>query len=88
MTDCTPPLKKISPKPMNKGDHPMTAIVLDTPDKIARYRLLTLRAALRLEIAGMKKRGDSAYKILKAEGYTGTRAQVLEQLHNHLEATK
>ena len=60
----------------------MTAIILDTPDKIARYRLLTLRAALRLEIAGMKKRGKSAYQILKAEGYSGTRAQVLEQLHN------
>ena len=66
----------------------MTAIVLDTPEKIARYRLLTLRAALRLEIAGMKKRGKSAYQILKAEGYSGTRAQVLEQLHNHLETTK
>jgi hypothetical protein len=73
---------------LTEGDHPMTAIVLDTPEKIARYRLLTLRAALRLEIAGMKRRGDSAYKILKNEGYSGTRAQVLEQLHNHLEATK
>jgi len=66
----------------------MNAIVLDTPEQIARYRLLTLRAALRLEIAGMKKRGQSAYQILKNEGYTGTRAQVLEQLHNHLETTK
>jgi hypothetical protein len=66
----------------------MTAIVLDTPEKIARFRLLALRGALRLEIAGMKKRGQSAYQILKNEGYTGTRAQVLEQLHNHLEATK
>ena len=66
----------------------MNAIVLDTPEQIARYRLLTLRAALRLEIAGMKKRGDSAYKILKAEGYSGTRAKVLEQLHAHLESTK
>lgn len=66
----------------------MTAIVLDTPEQIARFRLLALRGALRLEIAGMKKRGDSAYKILKNEGYTGTRAQVLEQLHAHLESTK
>jgi hypothetical protein len=66
----------------------MNAIVLDTPEQIARYRLLTLRAALRLEIAGMKKRGKSAYQILKNEGYTGTRAQVLEQLHAHLESTK
>jgi len=66
----------------------MNAIVLDTPEQIARYRLLTLRAALRLEIAGMKKRGQSAYQILKAEGYTGTRAQVHEQLQNYLETTK
>jgi len=66
----------------------MNAIVLDTPEQIARYRLLTLRAALRLEIAGMKKRGQSAYQILKNEGYTGTRAQVHEQLQNYLEATK
>lgn len=64
----------------------MTA--LTTPEQIARYRLATLRSALKLEIAGMKRRGRSVYSILRDEGYTGTRAQVLEQLHNHLEATK
>ena len=63
----------------------MTAIVLDTPEKIARFRLLALRGALKLEILGMKKRGTSAYQVLKAEGYTGTRAQVLQQLNAHLE---
>jgi len=62
--------------------------VLDTPDQIARFRLATLRAALRLEIAGMKRsRGPSAYAILKTEGFTGTRAAVLEQLNKHLEQT-
>ena len=60
--------------------------ILDTPDQIARYRLATLRAALRLEIAGMKRsRGPSAYAILKKEGFTGTRADILEQLNKHLE---
>ena len=59
--------------------------ILDTPDQIARFRLLTLRAALRLEIAGMKRRGPSAYAILKKEGFTGTRADILEQLNKHLE---
>lgn len=62
----------------------MTA--LNTPEQIARYRLTTLRAMLKLEIAGMKKRGPSAYSTLKAEGFTGTRAAVLEQLNKHLEA--
>jgi hypothetical protein len=59
--------------------------VLDTPDQIARYRLATLRAALKLEIAGLKRRGPSAYAILKTEGFTGTRAAILEQLNKLLE---
>ena len=60
--------------------------ILDTPDQIARFRLLTLRAALRLEIAGMKRsRGPGAYAILKKEGFTGTRAAVLAELNNILE---
>jgi hypothetical protein len=62
----------------------MTA--LTTPDQIARFRLATLRAALRLEIAGMKRsRAPSVYSILKREGYTGTRAAVLAQLDQQLE---
>jgi len=59
--------------------------ILDTPDQIARYRLATLRAALRLEIAGMKRRGPSAYAVLKKEGFTGTRADILEQINKQLE---
>ena len=62
----------------------MTA--LTTPDQIERYRLATLRAALKLEIAGMKRsRGPSAYAILKKEGFTGTRADILEQINKQLE---
>ena len=57
---------------------------LTTPEQIARFRFATLRAALTLELAGMKKRGASAYTILKAEGFTGTRAAVLQQLTEQL----
>ena len=60
-------------------------MILTTPDQIAHFRMLTLRAALKLEIAGMKKRGPSAYAILKKEGFTGTRAAVLQQLNDQLE---
>jgi hypothetical protein len=63
-----------------------TMTALTTPDQIARYRLATLRAALKLEIAGMKRRGRSAYSILKDEGFTGTRAAVLQQLNEQLES--
>jgi hypothetical protein len=37
--------------------------VLTTPEQIERYRLVTLRAAVRLESVGMKKRGKSATAI-------------------------
>ena len=62
-----------------------TLTALTTPDQIAHFRMLTLRAALKLEIAGMKRRGRSAYSILKAEGFTGTRAAVLQQLNEQLQ---
>jgi hypothetical protein len=43
-------------------------------------RILTLRQALRLEMLGMKRGGRSAYAILKAEGYKGTRQAIFDQL--------
>jgi hypothetical protein len=54
--------------------------MLTTPNQIQGARLLTLRQALKLEIKGMKRTGRSAYAILKDEGFTGTRQQVLDQL--------
>jgi hypothetical protein len=56
----------------------MTA--LTDPLDIQNFRILTLRQALKLEIKGIKRRGRSAYAILKEMGYTGTRQQVLDQL--------
>ena len=37
--------------------------MLTTPEQIERYRLAALRAAVRLEAVGMKKRGRSAAAI-------------------------
>ena len=54
--------------------------VITNPDHIAQIRILTLRQALKLEMMGMKKRGSSAYAILKAEGYKGTRQAIFDQL--------
>ena len=51
---------------------------ISDPDKIALFRLGTLRTGLKLELAGMRRAGRSAYSILKTEyGYSGTRAAVL-----------
>ena len=54
---------------------------LTNPLDIQNFRILTLRQALKLEIKGIKRRGRSAYAILKEMGYTGTRQQVLDQLN-------
>lgn len=48
-------------------------IVLDTTDKIKAFRLLSLRSMLKLEAAGMKRRGPSALSIVKKE--TGIKAR-------------
>ena len=54
--------------------------VITNPEHISQMRILTLRQALRLEMLGMKKRGSSAYAILKAEGFKGTRQEIFDQL--------
>jgi hypothetical protein len=54
--------------------------VITNPEHIAQMRILTLRQALRLEMMGMKRGGKSAYAILKAEGFKGTRQEIFDQL--------
>ncbi len=52
-----------------------------TSQDIQAWRLRTLRGALKLEILGMKRRGRSAYSIIKEEfGFKGNKAKVLEQV--------
>jgi len=60
-------------------------MMLETPDQIAMYRLLTLRQMLRLELKGLKRRGRSAYAIIKDElGLKGSKKSVYEQLNTML----
>ena len=60
---------------MNEG------FVAYTKDNINLFRLLSLRSALKLEIVGMKKRGRSAYSIIKEEfGFKGSKESVLADL--------
>lgn len=58
------------------------SIVIDTPEGIEAYRMLTLRRGLILEInTGLKlSRGRSCYAIIKSEyGLRGNKANVLAQ---------
>ena len=59
-------------------------IIANTPHQIRAYRILALKAALGLEIKGLKhSRGISAYAIVKKEfGFKGSKAKVLTQLQH------
>jgi len=64
-------------------------IVADTPYKIELYALLSLRAALRMEVAGLKGRGKSAYAIAKQElGVKGNKQKVLDQVNQMIQSMK
>jgi len=59
----------------------MESIIIDTPEGIDRYRILALKGSLKLECVGMKRRGRSAYSMVKEEfGFKGNKKKVLEQL--------
>ena len=54
--------------------------ILNTPEQIEQYRLLTLYQALKLEVAGLKFSRGSAYARIKKEfSLRGSKASVLEQ---------
>ena len=58
-------------------------------DNIALYRLLTLKAALKLECLGMKHSQGSVYALVKREfGFKGNKASVLAQLTAHIESLR
>ena len=64
-------------------------IILDTPEQIDLFRLLSLRSALKLECLGMSRRGQSVYSIVKAEyGLKGNKKSVLKQLEQIIEDIK
>ena len=64
-----------------------TAIVADTAQTINAYRILALKASLKLEARGMRhSRGFSAYATAKREfGLKGDRMSVLNQLEKIVE---
>ena len=67
----------------------MDTIICDTPDKIALFQLCALRGALRLEAAGMKRRGPSALKCAKLQGFKAkTAAQAVELVNAKIQEMK
>lgn len=64
-------------------------IVLDTKQQIDLFHFTVLVSALKLEIFGLKRRGQSAYSILKNNyGLKGSRESVLKQAQEMLRQAK
>jgi hypothetical protein len=59
-------------------------MMITNPQDIERFRLLTLRQMLKLELNGLKASRVSALAILKKAGYKGTKKTVFEQLSKDL----
>jgi hypothetical protein len=67
----------------------METIVLSGSEQIARFRLITLRTALKLELLGMKHSRGSVYALIKKEfGLKGSKQKVYDQFNEFIESTK
>ena len=64
-------------------------MIIDNPNHIELYRMITQKQALKLEIYGMKTRGRSAYSLIK-EIYKlkGSKQKVLEKFTKIIEDIK
>ena len=66
-----------------------TRMINERPEHIELYRMITQRQALKLEIYGMKRRGRSAYALIKEiYGLKGSKQRVLEQFTKIIEDIK
>ena len=64
-------------------------LVLDTPEQIDMATFLARRSALKLECLGMKRVGQTAYSIVKAEyGFKGNKKSVLQQMEQIIKEFK
>ena len=60
-----------------------------TPENINFVRMATLKSALKLEIAGLRRRGRSVYSIVKEEfGLRGNKRAVLADFEKLIEQKK
>ena len=62
------------------------SMVFDTPEGINFFQLASRRAALKLEVAGLRHSRGSVYALCKREyGLRGSKARVLEQMDAMIE---
>ena len=64
-------------------------MIIDNPEDIDLYSIMSKRSALVLEMRGMKRRGRSAYSLIKEEfGLKGNKQRIFEQLTEIIEIIK
>ena len=64
-------------------------MIIDKPEDIDLYSIMVKRSALVLEMRGMKRRGRSAYSLIKEEfGLKGNKQRIFEQLTEIIEIIK
>ena len=64
-------------------------MIIERPEHIELYRMITQKQALKLEIYGMKTRGRSAYVLIKEMyGLKGSKQKVLEKFTKIIEDIK
>ncbi len=62
--------------------------IYDSAEQINMFRMRALKGALKLEICGMRRKGRSAYSLIKEEyGFKGNKQKVLKQLELRIEET-
>ena len=63
--------------------------VFETPEQIDMFTFLSRKAALKLEMRGLKRGGQSVYSIIKQEyGFKGSRESVLKQMEEIIKQMK
>ena len=59
------------------------------PEDILLFRMLSQKAALKLEIKGLRKKGRTMYSMIKQEyNLRGSRESVLEQFGNFIKESR
>ena len=64
-------------------------MIIDNPNHIELYRMITQKQALKLELVGLKTRGRTAYSLIKEMyGLKGSKQKVYEQFVKLIEDKK
>ena len=72
---------------MNTTSTQQAGTMIDTPEGIELFKMLSMKAGLKMEIHGLQSRGRSAYVLIKEQyNLKGSKASVLDQFDKLIKA--